>query len=443
MKARILPWLLLALGGFFVAVMLVANAWFRSYLAGKAFRDLVGSASSRFAKAEVVYEPFHLNGTSIFCNGLTAQGYPEAQFARLEAQQLRADLNWRGLFDRVWQVDDLEVQRLRVSLGDARLPQTAEPVGGQVGTPGSGSQWMPQRAAFKEVRITETALQWEGGGLERTRLRLTPEAGAWAIAGDGGTLTHQGFPGLNLNSVRMRYRAPSLFITDASLNQGGEGLLSVSGEITDGRGLDLQLTLRSVPVEPLLAPDWRARLKGNLGGSLRITSPLPTGGRSPEVKGTLSLSQGELIGLPILDQIATFTRTQQFRTLSLSRASAEVDHRDGRVNVSRFLLESEGLLRVQGDFVLSGGMIAGTFQVGVTPSSLRWLPGSRDKVFTVSRDGYLWTEVRLSGPVNQPQDDLTPRLVAAAGETVIKDVEGTVRETTRGVLDAVKTLLGP
>src|SRR5689334_23899359 len=63
-----------------------------------------------------------------------------------------------------------------------------------------------------------------------------------------------------------------------------------------------------------------------------------------------------------------------------------------------------------GAFTVETGLIDGAFQVGVTPGSLQWLPGAQAKVFTESRGGYVWAPMRLTGPVNKPQDDLTGRL---------------------------------
>jgi hypothetical protein len=92
-------------------------------------------------------------------------------------------------------------------------------------------------------------------------------------------------------------------------------------------------------------------------------------------------------------------------------------------------------MRIEGAFTVVGGQIDGTFQVGVTPSSLQWLPGSQERVFTVARAGYLWTPMRLTGAIEHPSEDLTPRLAAAASGAIIRNVEGTVRETAKGVLD--------
>ena len=102
------------------------------------------------------------------------------------------------------------------------------------------------------------------------------------------------------------------------------------------------------------------------------------------------------------------------------------------------VVESEGLIRVEGTYTIVDGRIDGSFQVGLTPATLQWIPGSQEEIFTDSRDGYRWTPMRLTGPVDHPNDDLTPRLAAAAGDTIIKSaagVEGTVKKVGQGVLD--------
>jgi hypothetical protein len=90
------------------------------------------------------------------------------------------------------------------------------------------------------------------------------------------------------------------------------------------------------------------------------------------------------------------------------------------------------LIRVEGGFVIENLMIDGTFQVGVTPASLQWLPGSQSKVFTVSRDGYLWTTMRLTGPLDNPKEDLSQRLIAAAGGAVIDTIQSTIQQLPGG-----------
>ena len=159
------------------------------------------------------------------------------------------------------------------------------------------------------------------------------------------------------------------------------------------------------------------------------------------MSGSLTLAQAQLEALPVLDQIALFTKTQQFRRLALNKVSADFRQEKGKLEVRNFVAESQGLIRIEGGFAVVNGMIDGTFQVGVVPTSLQWLPGSQERVFTQQRAGYLWTPMRLSGPLSKPGEDLSPRLIAAAQGAIIQGVENSVRDTIQTGKDAAKGAL--
>ncbi|MES2570342.1 MAG: hypothetical protein V4710_09865, partial [Verrucomicrobiota bacterium] len=118
---------------------------------------------------------------------------------------------------------------------------------------------------------------------------------------------------------------------------------------------------------PWLTGDWRLRLHGSISGEIDVQTPLPV---TPGLmmSGHVTLNNGQLEALPVLDQIAIFTRLQQFRTLKLSSASADFRQENGRLAVSNFVAESAGLIRIEGAFTVRDGKIDGVFEVGVTPS---------------------------------------------------------------------------
>jgi hypothetical protein len=171
-----------------------------------------------------------------------------------------------------------------------------------------------------------------------------------------------------------------------------------------------------------------------------VQTPLPASGQLV-VSGSLQLREGRLEALPVLNQIALFTNTQQYRQLTLTHARADFRRERGELRVTNLTAESQGLLRLEGAFTIAQAVIDGTFQVGVAPASLQWLPGSQERVFTTARDGYLWTTMRLTGPVESPSEDLTSRLVAAAGGAVVEKVENTARDVIRTGREAARSAL--
>ncbi len=249
--------------------------------------------------------------------------------------------------------------------------------------------------------------------MSQAALKVTPSDDSWLIAVEGGKLRQTGWPEIGVESAHLRYREGMLYVTESRLQQGN-GFAKVTGEIDLKKRLEMQVAVEGLDVTPLLTGDWRARLTGKLYGDATVHAGLGENKGPVSISGSAHLAGGQLTALPVLDQIATFTQTQRFRTLALSTASLDFTQEGDRFTARHVIAETEGLIRVEGNFTLVAGQIDGAFEVGVTAASLQWLPGSQARVFTIARNGYYWAPLRLTGPVNSPTEDLTPRLAEAA-----------------------------
>ena len=444
--SRIAPWALLALVVIFVGGFIAFRIWFFGYLKSDAFRTLIGGLTSKQIKANGEYLPFSFNDSAIYSDGFKAGGGDAAWFNTLRADQLRAQINLGGLWRHAWQIDEITIQRLQVVAGhggmggsqtsttDTTLPD--EDVVTANSSPSPWAQWLPNRVDLRKVIIHDTDLKWGentpgAGGINNAEFIVTPDDDAWVIRCDSGTLSQQGQPNLAISQADLRYQHSILYITNADLRYNADSSIDLSGQIDFGKDFNVQAKLNSVPVTPLLRPNWQAKLKGDLSGTVKVSATLPIpAGSSPYAEGNLSLAHGEIEALPVLDEIATFTRTERFRRFSLSRVTANFTRSDSRLKVTNFIAESDGLIRVDGSFEIVNGQIDGTFQVGVTPSSLEWLPAAmQNQVFTASHDGYVWTTMHLTGPTDHPSEDLSSRLIAAT--------PGAIIETAKGVIDNV------
>jgi len=417
----------LAILGYFVA-----KAAINSYLHSDSFRKFLAEKAGGPLRAECEIAPLHFTGANIFTENVKAQGGPDAAFGALSLDQLRAEISLRRFFDKVWQVEQVEVQRLNLDLTAPRAarPEMPAAVAGPAASQSSGG-WMPDRVEIGSVLVRDTNLTWTGGALRNGVITATPDGTAWKIVGQGGKIAQTGLPELDVQALALRYREPSLFVNNAEFRQGGLGSVIATGEINFAERVDLQVAIKDVNLTPFLSEDWRVRLKGQLSGDLTIRGALPLPAAGPEIAGALSVARGELTALPVLDKIALFTGTQQFRRLTLSRVSADFRQDGPKLRVTKFFAESEGLIRITGDFTVENSMIDGTFQVGVTPTSLAFIPGSREKVFMDSHDGYVWTSMRLTGPLDKPNEDLTARLSKALGEAVVDTVGNAVKEPVK------------
>ena len=427
------------------AVFLVKGA-VDAYLRSERFRAFLAEKAGGTLHATAEVAPLYFSGSNLYADSFAARGATAAKFSTLRLDGLRAELSWGRFFQHVWQVDQLDVERLQVDVSGPRLElPTAHPVAREKAS-ANRSGWLPDRVEIGAATIRETQLTWAGGGLRGTALQLQPHDGGWEIEGAGGTIAHGLLPPLTVQRLDLAWRAPTLFVKSAEFRQGDSGTVTADGEIDFDRRLELHAVLRNVALTPWLVGDWRARLHGEASGEVTIRSALPLRD-PPEISGHLTLANGQLEALPVLNEIAAFTKTQQFRRLTLSRASGDFTQTGTKLSARNVIAESEGLIRIEGAFTIENARIDGTFQVGVTPASLQWLPGSQTRVFTEARGGYLWAPMRLAGPLDSPSEDLTPRLAAAAGNEVIEQVGGAVKGATKTMQDAAKSaldlLLGP
>jgi hypothetical protein len=431
-KRSLWPWILLALAILSVSGFVAAKMAINGYLRSDRFRQFVSGKMGETLHAQVEAMPFQFAGGTIYLDGMEAHGTTSAAFSNLQLEHVRVDLSTRRFFEHVWQIDQIDIQRARLNLDGPRpAAEITALVPERPVDLAQGSSWWPNRVEIGTTTIHDVDLQWLGGLATGATVKVTQQdGGGWVITAHGGSVKQSNMATLDIESVKMLYRAPFLFVQSADFQESGGGTLKASGEIQFDDHVDLLAELDRIPVNPLLQPDWRGKLTGNLNGEVRIKTALPMKD-GPTLKGSLNLTDGRLEALSVLDDIAKFTDTVRFRQLNLTNASGDFDRDAKRLAVTNFIMESKGLIRIEGAFTIENEMIDGSFQVGITPASLQSLPGSQERVFTVARAGYLWAPMRLTGPVSKPNEDLSGRLKAAALGAVFDAAAGAVR----GILD--------
>jgi hypothetical protein len=455
---RVVAWSLLGGLVFLVVAFIGLQLWFDAYLCSPEFRRRLGDLTARHLHSRGEYLPIRLAGTTVFSEGFSARGDRSALFSTLQADRLRADFNPRGLLEGVWRIDAITAQRLEIDLDGPRIQLPERPFDSTGATPPRlpVKGWLPNRIDVRAANIRELDLHWGADGsrsagaldgmavvIAPSSPEAAPENSSWDISGNGGVLLQEGFPPLTVDSVRMRSRNNALYVTDATLTQAEGGTLSVNGEVQFNDRLAFEVKMKNVSVSPFITKDWRAKFTGQFEGNVRLAASMPLTGK-PEIEGSMRITRGQLEALPLLDRIALFTRTAQFRRLNIENASGDFRQNGERLEVRNFVAESPGLIRIVGTFSVENEAIDGTFEVGITPGTLRWLPGSKERVFTVERDGYLWAPMRLTGPLDSPREDLTARLTVAAADEILDEagnVDERVEDVARDILDFVSPLL--
>jgi hypothetical protein len=301
---------------------------------------------------------------------------------------------------------DLETKHARIDLAVTDLPLQT---------------WLPDEFKPGAAGMAQAHLQWEG------QLRtIQDSSGHVTLSLDGGTMHTPGILRRLLAAKKLRAPDTIQFKTAAmdlqyrdntfQLRRGDfdlPGILSAqaSGTLLPGDLLGAQLSWQGLAIQ-----DW---LPGNLADEF---SGAIQGIATMEVRrwkmedgsyaGQIRLVSGELRYTPFQSLLARFLNDRTLLKLPLTRASFSWKWGGKRLTVSDLDLRAGDRMAVKGGFVVApDGTLSGTVRVGTRAADLARLAGLGDAVFRFPGDGLRWAEVRLSGTVKKPQQNLASQLI--------------------------------
>ncbi|MEM7602496.1 MAG: hypothetical protein AAF357_13890 [Verrucomicrobiota bacterium] len=422
-----------------VVVLLIAKSSVDSWLKGDGFRNLLVSKAAAAMTSRIELSELKWEGSEVYADQFQALGYEGAPFAELNLDGVRVKTG--GVKAKAFRIPDASVNRLELEFSDRRqrVPRESEVMAATAAEGPSAPEWLkrflPNRVEVDEVSVGSTQISVYDSAnspvflLKGARGKIRPDfqTQIWEILMQGGTVQVPNQDEVNLRELAMRWKRSDLFIDRCSLTVFGDGDVGAAGEIAFGEeGLfDLDLNLSSINVDHLLEGEWVDRLDGIVEGPVKVS------GKPGAIvyEGELRIREAAAKSIPVLALIAEYTRNERFKQLVFSEAFTEFKREGDVVELTNLVLQSDGLVRLEGDVTIIGESLEGVCRVGVTPGTLRWIPGAERQVFTESQDGFLWAPLNLTGTVSEPREDLSGRLIAAAGEEILKALpEGVLKE---------------
>lgn len=413
-----------------IVALAAGYAMLRNYLHSDSFRTFLSAEASEMAGVDGRFAPFHWDGLAVDTDSFHATG--PALITALRADGLHTEVGLGGVRRGVWEIRGTSLRRLHLALDARPRPEILTPPSPDrpsVRKPARPA-WFPSQAELQGIHIREISAEaiLPQGLATATGISLTAEqAGApdaYRADLEGGeiTLPFHFLPEIRIGSARLRYQQRQLFLTQATLGAWSSARLQASGEYDlTTRQYSAQGDATGIQCQDLLNPDWSKRLTGlassdftlhNLPGHLLAT-------------GTLTLRDSTLTALPVLDALAAYADTRRFRVLPLSEARTRWRWEKGTLSLTDLTLASDGLVRLQGSLDIRGRAISGLFRLGLAPGTLAQIPGAETHVFTPGERGLLWTTLRISGTLDDPKEDLTDRLIAAAGLRMFEQIPET------------------
>lgn len=364
----------------------------------------------------------------------------------VDAGGLRASLDFGAIRTGSWRIqnigaDDLTLRHSATAPGDdpagassAQIETAAE----SESVPSLLRRYIPNKTEISGFDVQRFFFEKNAWKIIETRLHL----GAWssgekstAAKLTGGTLQtpllapEQKEPlKLDLNQATLRLSGEQLLLSNATLRwkQGAEATLRGSLKHDSGAWQSF-VHAKAVPLDEFLDAWWKQRLSGRLDGDLDLSGArnVPTAW-----KADVALKNGVLQGLPILDKLATYTTAYRFKRVVLDICQATLRPQGNALRIENIIVQSNGLLRIEGTLTVRGRAVNGDFMLGVTPETLSGIPGASSRVFVETNPtgppGLQWARVQIAGTLDAPQEDLSSRMIGAVGMSLLLDSPGQV-----------------
>jgi hypothetical protein len=445
------------------------TVWLDGYLKSDRFREWISARISDQLKATARIDGVSWRGTSAFVSSFEAAGSPEASFATLTANDIRADLNAGAIWDRAWHVERVQIARASLQFPSA-IPDTTDPAAAPLATTeptdtqsGFLSSILPNRVVLGPIRTDSVSLDWKSADASATARGMTVEIkpsdddGFVLASGTGGTVKTSFLPAtpieiedFDASWQKGEARLDSFRASAANASINGEATVRTASNPPQ---LDARVWIAGLELAGVIPPDWLKRLSGTARADIRLTGN-PLEAERLACSGSASLAKGLIEGLPILQIIARKTRNESFVRLVLKEARTDFTRTpDGDWLLEKLLVDSPGLLRLKGSAAVGATeTLSGSLLLGIVPGTLRYLAGAEQEVFlpiekanlsaaerallSAEDAGLLWTRLTLGGSLANPSEDLSDRLARAWFNATVDEVLGMSME---GAVKAAET----
>ena len=335
----------------------------------------------------------------------------EKAMKSLDAHGITATFNPLGVFLRQWRFTEVRVQSGDVEIQIYKAhPEAVSP-----------KPWfaifLPNRVYLKRIETPHANITWrfrgEQAGFFGTRLLITPHGVDFEYLATGGKLKMALLPDLDLRRAHLLITKTLLTIYNIDLASDSGGSENIHAQANAGVGknksIDLRANFSQVPIRSWLPAEWKEHLAGKAFGDLHWAGKDPKL-ESSSGEGSLRVSDGRIDDLPVLEKLAELAQKKSFEHLALNDCSLRFGWKYPKIDIENIAIEERGKFRIEGEMSIDQRRLRGTIRLGLTREYLDWLPNP-EEVFSRKEGDYLWTNVRLSGTIDDPGQDLSPRII--------------------------------
>ena len=432
-----------------IITLIVGYFQLMSYLQGSDFRQLLSekAQSASGAKSITLSSNLNINGSRISTNGIDITALGSIESARVG--RISSDIDRAALFSRKLHIRKLSMEDAAISIktsSGSRSPRSKKT------TQKKAEQPAKQPTPAEKHRFSSADIALDLLECKDTDIQLVNNRSKFQL--QGADITARPAPKIDknawqFNAENARLHTPFTYLRDSSIKSAtcvyhnqkldltechimltpGEMRLKAHYNLAQKKWTtDMQVNKGDL--HRILNADWRRRLTGELYGRMTISG---NGGEVSSATGSCFIQNGVLEGLPFLSQLP-LGNTRPYRSIELEKADCQIlyPYNSGKIKPA-WLFDKINIQGKDGSLIVRGHVLigkdkrlGGTLTIGVPENVVSALPVSSDtlasQLFTAQGDepGYLWVNMNLSGTLDHPQEDLSVRVAAFAGQTLGK-----------------------
>lgn len=455
----------------FLVTLIVGYYQLLAYLQGNDFRQFLSEKAQSATGAQIfeLSSNLDIDGSRVATNGVEISSLGKIELARVG--RISSDIDRTALFSRKLHVRKLSMEDASLSINTS---SRAAGKAGKTKKPATrNTAAKPQKesapAAAPKTGFKASDIALDLVECKDTDLQLVHNKKKYQLLGAG--ITAMPAPKIGKNAWHFtvenaRLHTPLSFLRDSSVksatvvyhNQNIDltecQILLTPGEmrVKAHYGLKKQkwtadMQVNKANLHRIISEDWRKRVSGDLYGRMTISG---SSGKISDATGSFFVQNGVLEGLPFLSQLP-LGNSRPYRSIELEKADCQVlfPYNAGKIKPAWLfdkinIQAKDGLLLVRGHILIGQDKrLGGTLTIGVPEGIAAALPVSSEaltsQLFTAQGEepGYLWVNMNLSGTLDDPQEDLSVRIAAIAGQSLGKLLNSFPKGTAAQLLNTL------
>ena len=406
---------------FGAAILVLAATWFGGsfFLRSETFRHLINRNVNRSLQTEGTLGPISANGGTLSSSEYTGKGTPKTHLASIQAKDLSARPNWTRLFSGVCDFNDVLIKNLDLVIGTpAPDAPNGQPEQHSLGI--KLPSFIHPKVDVNRVSVKAVNVHWTAGdkpaeinGLQADAVHRGDKQ--WDLSANGGTFNASGWPAFQIDEASGSYQSEAITVSQAKLVVPAGGSIVVNGSVKleGNRPYKFHGDLAGLSLSDFPPTKWR--LQGLASGSLDFTGDLAEP-NSGQIVGSVHLDKAKLDWSLLFGKVRSLVKQLGLNDWQLDSVDVQLNRQGQHFEFSNLSVKYQDLLRVEGGGTIDGDQIKASLHIGLSSTLLGWLPGVQQKVFTEQRDGLSWAQMEVSGPVNDPKEDLSKRISDALNQ---------------------------